>query len=45
MKPAFLLVKLATSEKIVPSGHNAHQTPEAIEEVHRILKLHQHTLD
>ena len=30
----------AVSEKIVPSHHNAHQNPEAIEEVHRILQLH-----
>ncbi len=29
----------AQSEKIVPSGHSAHQNPEAIEEVRRILKL------
>lgn len=30
----------AASEKIVPSNHSAHQHPEAIEEVKRILKLH-----
>jgi pimeloyl-ACP methyl ester carboxylesterase len=30
----------AQSEKIVPSGHSAHQNPEAIAEVMRILKLH-----
>jgi pimeloyl-ACP methyl ester carboxylesterase len=30
----------AVSEKIVPSNHSAHQNPEAIGEVHRILKLH-----
>ena len=30
----------AVSEKIVPSGHSAHQNPEAIEEVRRILLLH-----
>ena len=30
----------AHSEKIVPSHHPAHRHPEAIEEVHRILKLH-----
>ncbi len=30
----------AESELIVPSGHNAHQNPKAIAEVHRILKLH-----
>lgn len=29
----------AASEKIVPSGHSAHQNPEAIEEVRRILML------
>ncbi len=29
----------AQSVKIVPSGHSAHQNPEAIEEVRRILKL------
>ena len=27
----------AVGERIVPSGHNAHQHPEAIEEVRRIL--------
>ena len=27
------------SEHIVPSGHGAHQNPEAIEEVRRILTL------
>jgi pimeloyl-ACP methyl ester carboxylesterase len=30
----------AKSERIVPSSHSAHQNPEAIEEVLRILKLH-----
>lgn len=30
----------AASEKIVPSNHSAHQHPEAIREVKRILKLH-----
>jgi len=30
----------AQSELIVPSGHSAHQNPEAIKEVQRILKLH-----
>jgi hypothetical protein len=30
----------AQSEKIVPSHHDAHQHPLAIEEVHRILMLH-----
>lgn len=30
----------AASEKIVPSNHGAHQNPEAIIEVKRILKLH-----
>jgi pimeloyl-ACP methyl ester carboxylesterase len=30
----------AGSEKIVPSNHSAHQNPEAITEVRRILKLH-----
>jgi hypothetical protein len=29
----------AQSELIVPSGHPAHQNPQAIEEVRRILKL------
>ncbi|WP_265594733.1 alpha/beta fold hydrolase [Haloferula sp. BvORR071] len=29
----------AASEKIVPSNHSAHQNPEGIEEVRRILKL------
>ncbi len=29
----------AQSECIVPSGHPAHQNPQAIEEVHRILEL------
>jgi pimeloyl-ACP methyl ester carboxylesterase len=31
----------AKSELIVPSHHNAHQTPEAVVEVERILKEHQ----
>jgi pimeloyl-ACP methyl ester carboxylesterase len=30
----------AESERIVPSGHSAHQDPQAIAEVLRILKLH-----
>lgn len=30
----------ARSELIVPSGHGAHQNPQAIEDVKRILKLH-----
>ncbi len=30
----------ALSEKVVPSGHSAHQNDEAILEVERILKLH-----
>jgi hypothetical protein len=30
----------ATSEKIVPSGHDAHQHPAAIEEMKRILGEH-----
>ena len=30
----------AQSEKIVPSRHNAHDTPEAIQEMRRILRLH-----
>ena len=32
----------AESELIVPSGHSAHQNPQAIAEVGRILKLHAH---
>jgi hypothetical protein len=32
----------AESELIVPSGHSAHQNPQAIAEVKRILKLHAH---
>ena len=32
-------LETAESELIVPSGHNAHQTPQAIAEVERILKL------
>ena len=32
----------AESEHIVPSGHNAHQSPEAIGEVLRILKVNAH---
>ena len=31
----------AVSERIVPSGHSAHQNPQAIEEVKRILKEHR----
>jgi pimeloyl-ACP methyl ester carboxylesterase len=30
----------AQSEKIVPSGHGAHEHPEGIEELRRILRLH-----
>lgn len=30
----------AVSEKVVPSNHSAHQNPEGIEEVRRILHLH-----
>jgi len=30
----------AISEKIVPSGHSAHQNPEGIQETLRILHLH-----
>lgn len=30
----------AASEKIVPSHHSAHQNPQGIEEVRRILRLH-----
>lgn len=30
----------AVSEKVVPSNHSAHQDPEGIEEVRRILHLH-----
>ena len=30
----------AQSELVVPSSHSAHQNPQAIEEVRRILKLH-----
>jgi len=30
----------AQSERIVPSDHCAHQNPQAIEEVKRILRLH-----
>ena len=30
----------AQSELIVPSDHGAHQHPQTIQEVHRILKLH-----
>jgi hypothetical protein len=30
----------ATSEKIVPSGHGAHEHPEGIAELRRILRLH-----
>jgi hypothetical protein len=32
----------AQSELIVPSGHPAHQNPQAIEEVRRILKVNAH---
>jgi hypothetical protein len=35
----------AESELIVPSGHAAHQNPQAIEEVHRILKLNARSTD
>ncbi len=30
----------AESELVVPSSHSAHQNPQAIAEVKRILKLH-----
>jgi pimeloyl-ACP methyl ester carboxylesterase len=30
----------AASEKIVPSGHGAHENPEGIQELRRILQLH-----
>ena len=33
-------METAQSERIVPSGHDAHQSPEAIAEVERILNLH-----
>ena len=33
-------IPAAVSEKIVPSDHAAHQNPEAIAEIARILKLH-----
>jgi len=33
-------MKGAKSEKIVPSGHGAHENPEGIAELERILKLH-----
>lgn len=33
-------METAESELIVPSGHGAHQNPQAIAEVERILKLH-----
>ena len=32
-------METAESELIVPSGHTAHQNPQAIAEVERILKL------
>jgi hypothetical protein len=35
----------AKSEVIVPSGHAAHQNPQAIEEVRRILTLNARSLD
>jgi pimeloyl-ACP methyl ester carboxylesterase len=35
-------MKGAESEHIVPSDHNAHQNPEAIADVLRILKAHAH---
>jgi len=34
----------AASEKIVPSNHSTPLDPEAIAEVHRILKLNAHSL-
>jgi pimeloyl-ACP methyl ester carboxylesterase len=34
----------AQSELVVPSGHSAHQNPEAIAEMKRILKLHAKTV-
>lgn len=33
-------METADSELVVPSSHSAHQNPQAIEEVHRILRLH-----
>ncbi len=33
-------METAQSELVVPSSHSAHQNPQAIEEVHRILRLH-----
>jgi len=38
-------METARSERIVPSGHPAHQNPEAIGEVMRILKEHARTAD
>ena len=35
-------LKGAETEHIVPSDHNAHQNPQAIAEVLRILKAHAH---
>jgi hypothetical protein len=35
----------AKSELIVPSAHPAHQNPQAIEEVRRILKLNARSND
>jgi hypothetical protein len=35
-------MKEAKSELIVPSNHSAHQSPQAIAEVTRILKLALH---
>lgn len=35
-----LINRFPESELIVPSHHNAHQNQQAIEEVHRILRLH-----
>ena len=35
-------METALSEKVVPSNHSAHQNPEAIAEVERILLLHGH---
>ena len=35
-------METAESELIVPSGHGAHRSPQAIAEVERILKRHAH---
>jgi pimeloyl-ACP methyl ester carboxylesterase len=38
-------MKGAQSELVVPSGHSAHQNPQAIVEVNRILRLHAGTTE